>query len=848
MPYTKRRGIASTQRSRSQGPPPLPQRRMVNTVANRQPLENTSNTLVSTQIQQTAPNNAQLIPYSPWRVILYKRPSGPVVLYNQDEDDIEVRRVMPQSHVITATTNLPSFSSSEDTTNSTTALSLSASSGTTADHRHDSFEIQQSSSLNGHACPTCFQPISDQLARMIWESQQQDTTLSDDNSSQNIVIDNEYFKLLARYIRPHRASLALADHTYSGGREVSPIASSTADDKDDNNVICDEDSVSMSSFNQGYYERFFMEERKLGKGLRGSVFSCQHVLDGVYLGHYAVKKVAVGNNHQWLKRMLREVKLLETLRHPNVVEYKHSWLEMHQLTNFGPKVPCLFILMEYANGGNLQEYMEPKETGSVLDSNMSAKQRILKMRRQQRNQGNETGDSNGSRVLSISQIWSFFADICNGLAHLHQLQIIHRDLKHMNLLLHWKDPANKDTGEEIPRIMLTDFGECEILSHIEKRDRTGATGTMEFMAPELLEVDDTGRFLDSYSTKSDMWSLGMVLYYLCYSGLPFTNIDDIDILRDDVLSLKHINLANIKRPKADAPAIPTELRSIIRLLLNHNENKRPDVSDVIHYVNKHKHMWHNLYEEDASRFEFHDSEAGSTDGHNTPRISTPQPQFPVTLANSVVGLPSKLQQSSFNVVDSPQPEHPNTAITTTNKNPINSGASTPMTNIFRRHSTGGSAIPPRSNSSDSSSLYGLPASKSSSHDSATSGSAKRQLSDIVTENTATGNDSIEEQTSKRYRKETAAAAINVEDGESLFYLKTALLVAKTYAMQHIYTTTAMANSNKQVEVAHHILLAMTLVLSAMDIHYGCSIRMSLLLLAANICIYVVYIKWTTTTH
>ncbi|PIA19345.1 kinase-like protein, partial [Coemansia reversa NRRL 1564] len=111
---------------------------------------------------------------------------------------------------------------------------------------------------------------------------------------------------------------------------------------------------------QGYYERFFSEQTKLGKGLRGSVFSCQHILDGVYLGHYAVKKVAVGNNHQWLKRMLREVKLLESLRHPNVVEYKHSWLEMHQLTTFGPNIPCLFILMEYANGGNLQEYMEPK--------------------------------------------------------------------------------------------------------------------------------------------------------------------------------------------------------------------------------------------------------------------------------------------------------------------------------------------------------------------------------------------------------------------------------------------------------------------------------------------------------
>ncbi|CAG8733700.1 16705_t:CDS:2, partial [Cetraspora pellucida] len=50
---------------------------------------------------------------------------------------------------------------------------------------------------------------------------------------------------------------------------------------------------SESSFNQGYYERFFIEERKLGRGSRGSVFLCKHVLDNVHLGEYAIKKVAV---------------------------------------------------------------------------------------------------------------------------------------------------------------------------------------------------------------------------------------------------------------------------------------------------------------------------------------------------------------------------------------------------------------------------------------------------------------------------------------------------------------------------------------------------------------------------
>jgi len=52
--------------------------------------------------------------------------------------------------------------------------------------------------------------------------------------------------------------------------------------------------LSSSSFNNGYYERFFIERKKLGRGFRGSVFLCHHILDQVFLGEYAVKKVAVG--------------------------------------------------------------------------------------------------------------------------------------------------------------------------------------------------------------------------------------------------------------------------------------------------------------------------------------------------------------------------------------------------------------------------------------------------------------------------------------------------------------------------------------------------------------------------
>lgn len=52
----------------------------------------------------------------------------------------------------------------------------------------------------------------------------------------------------------------------------------------------------------------------------------QHVLDGNPLGHFAVKKIAVGESHSYLLKILREVRLLEQLHHPNIVTYQYVLL------------------------------------------------------------------------------------------------------------------------------------------------------------------------------------------------------------------------------------------------------------------------------------------------------------------------------------------------------------------------------------------------------------------------------------------------------------------------------------------------------------------------------------------
>ena len=84
------------------------------------------------------------------------------------------------------------------------------------------------------------------------------------------------------------------------------------------------------------------------------------MLDGNPLGHFAVKKIAVGQSHSYLLNILREVRitrralparrrltdvtqvrLLERLHHPNIITYHHAWLETCQFSSFGPQVPTL---------------------------------------------------------------------------------------------------------------------------------------------------------------------------------------------------------------------------------------------------------------------------------------------------------------------------------------------------------------------------------------------------------------------------------------------------------------------------------------------------------------------------
>jgi eukaryotic-like serine/threonine-protein kinase len=145
------------------------------------------------------------------------------------------------------------------------------------------------------------------------------------------------------------------------------------------------------------------------------------------------------------------------------------------------------------------------------------------------------------RKLSTRQRLELFISVCEGVQHAHQKAIIHRDLKPSNILVTEVD------GRPVPRII--DFGVAKATSQ-RLSDRTlytqvGAViGTLDYISPE--QADSGGVDID---TRSDVYSLGVVLYELLSGALPF---DFRKLAYDEVLRCLR---------EQDAPTPSTRLRT-----------------------------------------------------------------------------------------------------------------------------------------------------------------------------------------------------------------------------------------------------------------------------------------------
>ncbi|TGO69279.1 hypothetical protein BOTNAR_0013g00530 [Botryotinia narcissicola] len=416
-------------------------------------------------------------------------------------------------------------------------------------------------------CPTCHRPL-----RAPSPERQQPTP----SARANAFIAPEYFRML------HAANSGPNEQAPSSPirrlvQPASPSANYVHDTEDHVEFVASTPAVETGhtikkeAFSPNYFKRFFIEEKELGRGGKGVVLLVRHELDGVSLGQFACKRVPVGDDHAWLEKVLIEVQLLQGLSHPNLVSYRHVWLEDVQLNRFSPSVPCAYILQQYCNSGDLLRYI----AGPTPNAQTTNEQLKEQMRRRSRG-GTERPDLRSSqRKLQFEEIYSFFKDITSGLAHLHASNYIHRDLKPSNCLLH-------QDGSDM-RCLISDFGEVQAENVVRKS--TGSTGTISYCAPEVLKQDQFGRY-GNFTTKSDIFSLGMILYFMCFRRLPYKSADsfeedfeDMDLLRAEISTW-----SGFQDERRERPELPNQLYNFLKRLLAVNPNDRPSANEILEAI------------------------------------------------------------------------------------------------------------------------------------------------------------------------------------------------------------------------------------------------------------------------
>jgi serine/threonine protein kinase len=250
----------------------------------------------------------------------------------------------------------------------------------------------------------------------------------------------------------------------------------------------------------------------------------QHVGKGQYASAALVKETSTGatyvakcidlsalNDHdQDLAN--QEVILLQTLSHPYIVGYRDSFLIEGSNT--------LVIVMEYCDGGDLRKLIKEK--------------------------------SKSTEHFPEEQIMTWFIQLCMALQYCHSEKVLHRDLKTSNVFI----------TEGSTKIKLGDFGISRVLEGTAEAAVT-IVGTPYYMSPEVCRSEP-------YNWKSDIWSLGCILYELCMLKHAFESSSLLGLVYK-IVSDHYEPIPSFYSP---------QLNELIRHLLMKSADARPTINQL----------------------------------------------------------------------------------------------------------------------------------------------------------------------------------------------------------------------------------------------------------------------------
>jgi serine/threonine-protein kinase len=245
-------------------------------------------------------------------------------------------------------------------------------------------------------------------------------------------------------------------------------------------------------------------EKQLGAGAMGAVYRARYRKTGQRVA-IKVMLAGLGGNETALARFQREASVLKQLNHPNIVRFYAV----------GEFEGAPYYAMEYIEGESLDHMLQ-----------------------------------RGDR-LTWEKVVEIGKQVCGALKHAHDKGIVHRDLKPSNLMI-LADGTLK----------LTDFGIAKDLDVTQLTSANCTVGTAAYMSPEQCKGER------NLTHKSDLYSLGVVLYELLVGHKPFQAETPMDMF------LLHVQ-GDFERPSRIVLEVPVWLDTIVCQLLEKKPEHRP---------------------------------------------------------------------------------------------------------------------------------------------------------------------------------------------------------------------------------------------------------------------------------
>ncbi|XP_073105337.1 serine/threonine-protein kinase 52-like [Elaeis guineensis] len=221
----------------------------------------------------------------------------------------------------------------------------------------------------------------------------------------------------------------------------------------------------------------------------------------------------------------QEVSVWHKLDHPNITKFIGAKMGARDLivqTENGqlgmPSSACC-VVVEYLPGGALKSY-------------------LIK---------------NSRKKLDFKVVVQLALDLARGLSYLHSKKIVHRDVKTENMLL-----------DRTRTVKIADFGVARVEAQ-NPNDMTGETGTLGYMAPEVLNGNP-------YNRKCDVYSFGICLWEIYCCDMPYPD-----------LSFSEITSAVVRqnlRPEIPR-CCPSSFANVMRRCWDANPDKRPEMGEVV---------------------------------------------------------------------------------------------------------------------------------------------------------------------------------------------------------------------------------------------------------------------------